>query len=89
MAMVPIALSASDAEDVAQECFLKLSAIERRGDSLAALLHTMATRLSLNAIRGNARRRSREAAFAAVSAKAVEPDWDDIQPLIDEAIGWL
>jgi len=79
----------SDAEDVAQECFLKLSAIERRGDSLAALLHTMATRLSLNAIRGNARRRSREAAFAAVSAKAVEPDWDDIQPLIDEAIGTL
>lgn len=81
--------NAADAEDVAQECFLKLAAVGQGGSCLAALLHTMATRLSLNAIRGNARRRAREAAYAGAMDVAVEPAWDGVQPLIDEAIAAL
>jgi RNA polymerase sigma factor (sigma-70 family) len=81
--------NAADAEDIAQECFLKLSSVQRAGTSLAGLLHTMATRLSLNKARGDARRRAREADYTALQAGATEATWDDIQPLIDEAIAAL
>ncbi len=81
--------NAADAEDIAQECFLKLSSVSRGGTSLAGLLHTMATRLSLNKARGDARRRAREAEYTALHGGATEATWDDIQPLIDEAIAAL
>lgn len=81
--------NAADAEDIAQECFLKLSSVGRAGTSLAGLLHTMATRLSLNKARSDARRRAREAEYTALHNATQEPSWDEIQPLIDEAIAAL
>ena len=81
--------NAADAEDIAQECFLKLSSVQRAGTSLAGLLHTMATRLSLNKARGDARRRAREAEYTALQGGVEDATWDDIQPLIDEAIAAL
>lgn len=81
--------NAADAEDIAQECFLKLSSVQRAGTSLAGLLHTMATRLSLNKARGDARRRAREAEYTLLHGGVDDATWDDIQPLIDEAIAAL
>ncbi len=81
--------NAADAEDIAQECFLKLSSVQRAGTSLAGLLHTIATRLSLNKARGDARRRAREAEYTALHGGVEDATWDDIQPLIDEAIAAL
>ncbi len=81
--------NAADADDIAQECFLKLSTVQRAGTSLAGLLHTMATRLSLNKARGDARRRAREAEYTALQGGVEDATWDDIKPLIDEAIAAL
>lgn len=81
--------NATDAEDVAQECFLKLASVRHAGASLAGLLHTMATRLALNKARGDSRRRMREAEYTALNAVPESTTWDDVQPLIDEAIAAL
>lgn len=81
--------NATDAEDVAQECFLKLASVRHAGESLAGLLHTTATRLALNKSRGDARRRAREAEYTAMNTAPEGATWDDVQPLIDEAIAAL
>ena len=81
--------NAADAEDATQECFMRLTQVDRAGTSLVGLLHTIATRQALNRIRSESRRRARERAFAELNLSAVEPSWDDVRPLIDEAIDAL
>lgn len=80
----------SEAEDVAQECFIELAqsdaAIKR---SLGGWLHTMATRRSLDRIKAEKRRKGREARFAAKTGGYAEPDWHDLKAHIDEAIAEL
>ena len=79
-----------EAEDVAQDCFVRLCAIERlKGPSLGGLLHTMAARLSLNRLRGEARRRQRERAFIGQEDSASAAAWDDLRPHVDEAMAGL
>lgn len=80
----------ADAEEVAQECFLLLvrSSGEVRS-SLGGWLHRAATTRSLDRIRYEARRRTRESAYEQNAPKATEASWDDIQEHVDAAIDQL
>ncbi|MCL4694226.1 MAG: sigma-70 family RNA polymerase sigma factor, partial [Candidatus Hydrogenedentes bacterium] len=83
----------SDAEDLAQECFLWLAEhpVEIRS-SLGGWLHRMATRRALDAYRSRARRLSRDTRFAESTPEASVPDdltWHEIRALVDEAIDSL
>lgn len=80
----------ADAEDVAQECFLKVSeASAAPTTSLPGWLHTMATRRALNRLRAEKRRVTRETAFAGAADEAREHTFDEVQEFIDEAIAKL
>ena len=57
--------NAADAEEVAQECFEKLSLVGKSpGGYLGPWLHRVATNRSLQFIRGENRRRAREISYA-------------------------
>ncbi|MBI5094836.1 MAG: sigma-70 family RNA polymerase sigma factor [Candidatus Hydrogenedentes bacterium] len=80
----------AEAEDVAQECFLKLATSGARvRSSLGGWLHSVATSLAINRIRAEARRRKREHAAATEAPLITDPQWDDIQRYVDEAIADL
>ena len=80
----------SDAEDITQECFLKLSRKRDLGSSQAGgWLHRVATNSCLDRLRVDARRDRRETAYAETSRPAQEPTWSDIKPFVDEAIANL
>lgn len=80
----------ADAEEVAQECFLLLvrSGGEVRS-SLGGWLHRAATTRSLDRIRHETRRRTRESAYEQSAPNATETSWDDIQEHVDAAIDQL
>lgn len=80
------------AEDVAQECFIALmQSRESVRVSLGAWLHTIAVRRSIDRIKGDVRRRKREAVFAEQQGDSVasETPIDDILASVDEAIAEL
>ena len=79
----------TDAQDITQECFIKFAKIPKINDSLPGLLHTMATRLSLNHLRAKKRRQSHEQAYAHSQTQNHQATWDDIQLYVDEAIAAL
>jgi RNA polymerase sigma factor (sigma-70 family) len=82
--------SAADAEEVAQECFEALAATAHGpARNLGGWLHALATRRALNRLKSEMRRREREQAFAEAKPAAMEPQWDDIYPIVDEAIATL
>lgn len=79
-----------DAEDVAQDCFLRLA--EAAGDirtSLGGWLHAAAVSRSLDLIKRDSRRRARERQFVHRTAASTEIAWSDIEEHIDEAIAAL
>lgn len=81
---------ASDAEDVAQECFIELARARATiSSSLGGWLHRVAVRRSLDRIKADSRRRRREARFAAEPTGDSEAGWDDIKAHIDEAVAAL
>ena len=79
-----------DAEDVAQECFMELA---RSGGyirtSVPAWLHRLATRRSLDKIRGDQRRLKRETSFASDRPVSGNLPWSDIEEHIDQAVSAL
>lgn len=82
--------SAADAEEVAQECFEALATTAQGPDqNLGGWLHALATRRALNRLKSETRRREREQAFAEAQVTTAEVHWDDIYPLVDEAIAAL
>ncbi|MFC1735160.1 sigma-70 family RNA polymerase sigma factor [Candidatus Hydrogenedentota bacterium] len=85
--------NATEAEDVAQECFTALVQISQTDNkvrkSLGAWLHILATHRSLNRLRTETRRRGREERFAEGNGDRHSQDPDDIQAHIDEAIADL
>ena len=79
------------AKDVAQETFLALA---RSGEvvvqSVAAWLHAVASLKARHAVRGETRRRSREAIAAdQLHPEQTEASWHEIEPFLDEAIAQL
>ncbi len=81
--------NASDAEDITQECFLKLAQERRPIQSPGGWLHRLATHRSIDRIRSVSRRTKRERQFAENHPESVEPAWDDIREYVDEAIAAL
>lgn len=83
--------NAADAEDAAQECFLRLA---RHADSirssLSGWLHCCATNIALNVLRQGHARLKREVAYSQERAEAeTEATWQDIAPSVDRAIEQL
>jgi len=80
----------ADAEDVAQECFIDLARTGRTiRRSLPGWLYTTAVHRSLDRLRGERRRRRREAWFVSENGTHTDPTWDDLRAYIDEAIAEL
>ena len=83
--------NAADAEDVAQDCFLRLA----RGagtitSSPGGWLHQCAIDMSRNEKRRQAARKRREEVHNQMKASSNnEPDWDEISPHVDEALDEL
>lgn len=87
-----ITRDAGAAEDIAQECFLKLAQQTEPIRSPGAWLHRVATCASLSWLRDEKRRVRRESDFAQAQAAAqeeVDPDWQSLVPLVDRAIDGL
>lgn len=82
--------NAAEAEEVAQDCFMRLAGgrVTVRS-SLAGWLHTVATHLSINALKKDGRRRERERRFMAEMAPPPAVQWDDVSAFVDEAIASL
>ncbi|HIJ65453.1 MAG TPA: sigma-70 family RNA polymerase sigma factor [Candidatus Hydrogenedentes bacterium] len=80
----------ADAEEVAQECFLKLAEGGATvHTSLAGWLHKVATRRAIDRGRADARRKNRERRFVAETLTRDEAPWEDVKGYIDEAIAAL
>jgi RNA polymerase sigma factor (sigma-70 family) len=80
----------ADAEDVVQDCFLRLAGAARDiRTSLGGWLHAAAVSRSLDVIKRDSRRRERERRFAERQGQTKEIVWDDIEEVIDEAIAAL
>ncbi|MCC6698783.1 MAG: sigma-70 family RNA polymerase sigma factor [Candidatus Hydrogenedentes bacterium] len=79
-----------EAEDVVQDCFLRLSDAARDiRTSLGGWLHAAAVNRSLDLIKRDSRRRERERHFAERQGNTHEMVWGDIEDFIDEAIAGL
>ncbi len=80
-----------DAEDAAQDCFLKfLRHIDTIQSSPAGWLHTTAVHCAIAVIRKASTRRRYESQVPPPPApSAAEPTWDDISPHVDKAIAEL
>jgi RNA polymerase sigma-70 factor, ECF subfamily len=82
--------NASDAEEVAQECFETLAKAEQTPkEHVGAWLHRVATNRALNRLRGDQRRNQREQRFAEAHPKTEQIKWDDLYSFVDEAIAAL
>ena len=80
----------ADAEEVTQECFIKLATGETViRSSLGGWLHRLATHGSIDRIRSEQRRIQREQHFAENGDSHVEATWDDIQGHVDAAVDTL
>ena len=80
----------NEAEDVAQECFLKLAQTGRASiESLGGWLHRVATREALNRLKAEQRRSARDTAYASEHPRHAEIQWDDLQVWVDEALDAL
>jgi len=77
----------SDAEEITQECFLKLAETENNSiQKLGGWLHKLATHRSLNRLRSEGRLQDREKRYAEAGPTHVDESWDDTQAYVDEAI---
>ena len=77
----------SDSEDVTQECFEELAGAARRPKGyLGPWLHKVAMNRALDRLKGEKRRKSREARFVAEQVHQFQPSWDDIYEHVDKAI---
>ncbi|MHC4202304.1 MAG: RNA polymerase sigma factor, partial [Planctomycetota bacterium] len=82
--------SAHDAEDLAQECFVKLAERAAAIDvPLARWLHTLARSRAVDAVRARAARRRHEEAAVGDRPDATEPTWDDVSAHLDDALAGL
>ncbi|MDX9972299.1 MAG: sigma-70 family RNA polymerase sigma factor [FCB group bacterium] len=79
-----------EAEEAAQECFEKLAQAPRLDAPYAGpWLHKVATNRALDRLRVEGRRRTREDRYARERDTSLTPEWEDIYPLVDEAIAGL
>ncbi len=80
----------TDAEDVAQECFLALAQADSGSVRvLGGWLHRFATHRALDRVRADSRRQKRERRYAEGQPQLTEPTWPELQEFVDEAIAEL
>ena len=80
----------TQAEEVAQDCFMALAeGRASRAVCAGTWLHRVATNRALNRLRAENRRRAREDVYARSRPGSSETTWDDLQPHIDAAINAL
>lgn len=94
VALRVVAGEAPLAEDVTQGVFTKLAqqaGMLSRHPTLVAWLHTTTRHAAINALRGERRRRMREREAFAMQTISNDsaPHWEEIQPLLDEAVDQL
>src|SRR5262249_21135000 len=77
------------AEDVTQDCFLKLVEAQVATSNLPAWLHRVAANRSLDVLRSEKRRRAHEARWTPAEDASAEATWEEVEPLVDEAIDRL
>jgi RNA polymerase sigma factor (sigma-70 family) len=78
------------AEDLVQECFLKLTKQRPRDTrALGPWLHRIATNTSLRLIDSEQRRKIRELKYVADAPSTTEATWDDVNQFLDEALNAL
>lgn len=81
------------AEEVAQSVFLDLAKSASRlkaGAPLVAWLYVVTRRTAIDVVRRETRRQIREQTSAEIAAmNAAEPDWNDLAPMLDEAMETL
>jgi len=80
----------TDAEDVTQECFLRLARASTsiRG-SLGAWLHRVAVNLAIDHVRRTTARSAREETYAGLFPSTTEVTWNDLREHVDAAINEL
>ncbi|GMV92184.1 MAG: hypothetical protein AMXMBFR82_19620 [Candidatus Hydrogenedentota bacterium] len=82
--------NAADAEDITQECFLRLARTSTGlHGSLGAWLHRVAVNLSIDHMRRNAARNARETTFVERTPTTTEVTWNDLREHVDAAINEL
>jgi RNA polymerase sigma factor (sigma-70 family) len=82
--------NATEAEDVAQECFEILAgATSWPQGSLGAWLHRVAVNRALNRLKSERRRHEREERYVRERSPQAEGDWNDVYRYVDEAIAAL
>lgn len=80
----------TEAEDVAQECFVRLSSADAAvTEHLGGWLHRVATNHAISKLRSEKRRHQREEHFAKETPAAHTVTWDDLQEFVDDAINQL
>ena len=83
----------ADAEDAAQDCFFRLARnVEKLRPPIAGWLHTVAVRVSLDALRKRSSARARQEAAAQLEARKPpprDPTWDEVKGAVDLAIAQL
>jgi len=85
-----ITRNCAEAEDETQECFAALATIGSVPPTpLGVWLHRVATNGSLNRVKAQNRRVSREAVYAHTTENSTEIKWKDIDRFVDEAIAEL
>jgi len=87
-----IVRSDADAQDVAQECFLKLAcAAPAPRTSVLGWLHAVATRSAVDFLRARPRRRSRERVFAEADSRkrSAAPSLENLKDEVDACIARL
>jgi len=87
---VRIVKDRAKAEDLVQDCFLKLTKSRpKASNTLGPWLHRVATHASINQLRSDSRRATREKTFMAEKASHSEAAWDDIDDILDEELNTL
>src|SRR5262245_56299119 len=78
----------ADAQDLTQECFLKLAGATEVPRSFAGWLHRVATRSAVDLLRATLRRRHRERKFAEArtAGRPAASDWEQLQQEVDACI---
>jgi len=77
----------ADAEDAAQDCFLKLAeAAGRLKAPISGWLHTVAVRSSIDILRSETARKTRERSVAKPDVDATDAPWANIESDVDAAL---
>jgi len=78
------------AEDMVQECFLKLTRTQPKNvNVLGPWLHRVATNSALNQLTSERRRQTREKKYSEHTDAGYEHSWDDIYDILDEELSTL